>query len=346
MMSTLMERIEEEEAMENFYMINDRTIQVRTGVFGSVESYRCYSTGELEGIQLSDKNMVVTHIGELVPFYTETTRRKNKYSIEFYKDGMIKSVALEKQQEIYTPIGDFPAEFVTFYSTGELNRFFPLDGKISSFWTEEDEKALQIPLTFDLGFIRFKALISCVALWKDGSIRSITLFPGEVINIKTSVGDIAARNGFSLYQSGELESLEPAGPVLIPTPIGRLTIFDPDALGITADRNSLIFDKKGRVINLVTSENRIAVQTESGHLKMIEPKLVVNQLDGETMIRKGLTIRFDYSRDQVVINDGDEDCTFSLSNAGFTIERVENPYWTCSTSQCAGCSMASYCSKN
>ncbi|GAY75596.1 hypothetical protein NBRC111894_1150 [Sporolactobacillus inulinus] len=108
MMSTLMERIEEEEAMENFYMINDRTIQVRTGVFGSVESYRCYSTGELEGIQLSDKNMVVTHIGELVPFYTETTRRKNKYSIEFYKDGMIKSVALENNRRFTRRLAIFP----------------------------------------------------------------------------------------------------------------------------------------------------------------------------------------------------------------------------------------------
>ncbi|MCO7124867.1 hypothetical protein NIE88_03640 [Sporolactobacillus shoreicorticis] len=333
--------------MENFDLIDDQTIRVRTGgVFGSIESYRCYSTGELEGIQLSDKIMIVTQIGELVPFYTETARRKNKYSIEFYKDAAIKAVSLENQQEIYTPIGDFPAEFVTFYNTGELNRFFPLDGKISGFWTEDDERSLQTPLTFDLGFTKFKAFINCVALWKDGGIRSITLFPGEVINIKTALGEIAARNGFSLYPSGELESLEPAGPAIVHTPIGLMTIFDPDALGITADSNSLVFDKKGRVIKLITSENRIDVRNEEGYLEKIEPKLVVNQLDGETMVRKGIAICFNYERDQVVMNNGDGECCFSLSNSGFTIETVENPYWTCSPSQCAGCSMATFCFKS
>ncbi|MCI1857593.1 MAG: hypothetical protein LKI80_05460 [Sporolactobacillus sp.] len=332
--------------MQNFQQINDETVKVRSGVFGSVASYRCYPTGEIEGIRLSGKNMVLTHIGELVPFYTETTRRKDKYSVEFYKSGMIKSVALEKQQPIYTAIGEFPAELVTFFETGELKRFFPLDGKISGFWTEEDEKSLQIPLRFDLGFTSFKAMINCIAFWQDGSIRSMTLFPGEVINVKTPIGEMATRVGFSLYQTGELESIEPAAPVMIHTPIGLLAAFDPNATGITADSNSVVFDKKGQLIQLITSENRVDVQTEDGHLKVIEPKLVNSPLDDETVMREGMTVRFDHEHGLVHLINGDGNHPFSLSESGFSIGRVDNPYWSCSPSQCASCSLVSICFKD
>lgn len=329
--------------MQNFNLINDETIKLRSGVFGSLVSYRCYPTGELEGIKLSGKNMVLTHIGELVPFYTETERRKNKYSVEFYKNGMIKSVALEKQQPIYTAIGEFPSELVTFFDTGELKRFFPLDGKLSGFWTEEDEKSLHIPFQFDLGFTSFKVMINCVAFWKDGSIRSITLFPSETINVRTPVGEVETRVGFSIYQSGELESLEPASPVQVHTPIGLMTAFDPDASGVTADSNSLVFNKKGQLVQLVTSESRVDIQTEDGHLKVVEPKLMNNPLDDETVQREGMTVRFDYQKDVLHLKNSDGDHQFPLSKSGFTIEEVDNPYWSCSPSQCASCSLVSVC---
>ena len=86
--------------MENFMILGNNTIQLHSGVFAGVQAYSRYPTGELEGIRLSEKNMLVTHVGELVPTYTETTRRKNKYSVEFHKNGMVKAVALDEQQEI------------------------------------------------------------------------------------------------------------------------------------------------------------------------------------------------------------------------------------------------------
>jgi len=234
--------------MQNFNLLENNIIQLPSGVFAGVASYACYPSGELEGVKLSEKNMLVTHVGELVPCYEETNRRKNKYSVEFYKNGMVKAVALNEVQEIQTPIGEFPAELVTFYETGELKRFFPLDGQISGMWSEKDEKALAIPLSFDLPFTSFTAIISGVAFYQGGNIRSITLFPGETISIKTEFGDILTRNGFSLYESGKLESLEPAAPTLIKTPKGRVKAFDPDAVGVSADVNSLVFGEDGDVI--------------------------------------------------------------------------------------------------
>jgi antitoxin component YwqK of YwqJK toxin-antitoxin module len=236
--------------VKNFILLENKMIQLPSGVFAGVTHHACYPDGELEGIKLSEKNMLLTHAGELIPFYTETNRRKNKFSVEFYQNGMIKAIALNEVQEIQTPIGEFPAELVTFFETGELNRFFPLDGKIGGMWSEQEEKALTIPLSFDLPFTTFTAIISGIAFYKSGNIRSITLFPGETICLATKYGEIVTRNGFSLYESGKLESLEPAVPTLIKTPSGPLNAFDPDAVGINADVNSLVFDENGEILAL------------------------------------------------------------------------------------------------
>jgi hypothetical protein len=237
--------------MRNFNILENNMIQLPSGVFAGVDSYVCYPSGELEGVKLSEKNMLVTHVGELIPFYTETHRRKNKFSVEFHKNGMIKAVALNEIQEIETPIGEFPAELVIFYETGELKRFFPLDGKISGMWSEKEEKALTIPLTFEFPFTSFTALINGIAFYKSGEIRSITLYPGERIPISTEYGEIPTRNGFSLYESGKLESLEPAIPFLIQTPNGPHRAFNPNAIGVNADVNSLVFDEEGKIVGYV-----------------------------------------------------------------------------------------------
>ena len=323
--------------MQNFNLLDERTIQLPSGVFAGVESYACYPDGELEGIRLSEKNMLVTHAGELIPAYTETHRRKIKYSVEFYKDGMIKAVALDEQQEIQTPIGEFPAELVTFFETGELKRFFPLDGKISGLWTEEEEKALAIPFTFDLSFTKFTAIINGVGFYKSGDIRSITIFPGEAITIQTAYGEMIARNGFSLYETGELESLEPLNLVQLKTPIGAIAAFDPNAIGINADSNSLVFDVSGRVTSLVTVSARIAV-TEGERFKTFSPREVVNPLDDETMITEGLKISFDYNENTVTFEENAEKSTVSL-NEGFTVIPFNGNAFTCSPSDCASCSM-------
>jgi len=303
-----------------------------------VDSYSCYPSGELLGVKLSKKMLLLTSAGELIPAYTETHRRKNKYSVEFYQSGKIKKVALEEVQEAQTPLGEMPAELVMFYESGEVKRVFPLDGKISGMWSEQEEKALAIPLSFELPFTAFTAIIGGIAFYQSGDIRSITLFPGETVPISTKYGEIIARNGFSLYESGKLESLEPSAPFAVQTPIGAITAFDPNAIGINADINSLVFDEDGKIITLTTALNRVGAKTADGQLLLFAPREVINPLDDESLMTEGLTITFDYSADTIKFTEGEKKTTLSISQSAFTITVYSSSVLTCNPVDCAACS--------
>ena len=325
--------------MENFIILENKAIQLPSGIFAGVRNHSCYPSGELEGIRLSEKNMLVTHIGELVPVYTETTRRKNKFSVEFHKNGMVKAVALDEQQEIKTPIGEFPAELVTFYDTGELHRFFPLDGKISGFWSEEEEIKLTIPFSFDLGFAKFTSRLNGMAFYKSGTMRSITLYPDEIIDVGTPFGIAQARNGLSLYESGELESLEPNKPISVNTPIGIFAAYDPGAVGVNADANSLVFTSEGKIKSLITAYNRIAIQTEEGELKMFRPLETVHPLYDDATLVNGMKIMFDYEMNTAEITSGETTGLFAVDKCGFHIETTGSTPLSCSPAACASCSL-------
>jgi len=304
--------------MQNFNLLKSGMLQIPAGVLAGVESYSCYPGGELLGVKLSVKNMLATRAGELIPAYTETTRRKNKYSVEFYQNGAIKKIALEEARKVQTPLGELPAELVLFFESGEVKRVFPLDGKISGMWSEKEEKSLATPLSFELPFTAFTAIIGGIAFYKSGAIRSITLFPGEFVTITTKYGKITAKNGFSIYESGELESLEPYVPFLMQTPIGALNAFDPNVIGINADINSLAFDEDGRVIALSTVLNSVAAQAEDGRTLRFAPRQVVNPLDGESMLTESLKISFDYGAGTVKFTEGDKETVLPLSDYAFT----------------------------
>lgn len=317
-------------------MVLDRnTIQTPYGILGGVDSFTCHPKGELLGVKLSEKNMIVTQAGEMIPAYTENTRRKKKPSVEFDKQGMVISVVLEKQQEVLTPIGELPAELVKFYSTGELHRVFILDGQLSGFWTEEDERKLNISLTFDLGFTEFQGMINGICFYKSGDIKSITLFPGEKAKIKTPMGVVETKVGVSLYESGSLKSVEPADPVLLPTPIGRLTAYDTDQNGINADSNSLSFTESGEIKSLITCDHSIYVQTDDEEMKKYSPHVKVHPLYDELLAVSGIQIEFLKETGEVII-DHDK---YDLELCGFTIEPFVRPGLHCSPSDCANCSL-------
>lgn len=327
--------------MKNFTILENNHLQTPFGIFGGLTSYHCYPEGELEGISLSERNMLVTHAGELIPFYTETPRRKNKYAVEYHKNGMIKAVALEEQQEVITPIGELPAEMVMFYDTGELCRIFPLDGKISGFWSEEDERQLHFPLSFDLGFAAFSARIGCVAFYKNGEIRSITLFPGEVIPVHTEkYGEIPTRTGFSLYENGMLASLEPAVPLSVQTPIGKLTAYNPNANGITADSNSLALGEDGEVVSLQTVSECVVVTYPDGRTHWISPREIPHPLEEDTTLTEEMPIAFDYKTGTVTIG---REGPFSLAAHTFSIVPYKGyESGTCSPAKCASCSLCQH----
>ena len=281
--------------------------------------------------------MIVTEVGELVPAYTENGHRKNKPSVEFNRQGMIVSVALEEQQEVLTPIGELPAELVKFYGTGELHWVFVVDGQISGFWSEEEERERNIPLSFDLGFASFTALLNGLNFYRDGAIQSITLYPGETIQVETPLGEVETKVGLSLYESGALKSVEPAETILVITPIGQIAAFDTQQQGINADSNSLEFTEEGQIKALVTCDHAIYVQTGEGLMEKFTPKIVPHPLEDDSIFIQGLKIAFDYEADEVIL----EERHFSRKDCGFTLEPFVNPMQHCSPADCASCSLCS-----
>ncbi|KXL53135.1 hypothetical protein CLNEO_16780 [Anaerotignum neopropionicum] len=324
--------------MMNYLVVDDTHIQIAFGVLGDVTSYETYTSGELQGVKLGGKNMVMTHAGELVPAYSETERRKNKASVEFHKNGLVKGVLLEEQTEIETPIGTLPAEYVTFYPTGEIHRVFVADGKISGFWSEEDEGAYNIPLSFELDFAQFTAKTNGICFYQSGAIKSITLYPGECITLNTKSGSFQTRIGFSLYESGQLQSAEPAEAVIIHTQIGRFSANDPNAIGINADSNSLSFDEMGRINKFSTVSNRIAVQSEDSEFLLLKPEQKIHPLYDDMKITQAMVLYFDFENDTVTIVN-DEEHTFSMSACRFTVQSLQTDVLGCTPEDCASCSL-------
>lgn len=324
--------------MMNYLAIDNSHIQIEHGILGDVVSFQTYPSGEIESVKLGGKNMIVTHAGELVPAYTETARRKNKPSIEFYKSGTVKAVLLEEQAEVETPIGSIPAEHVTFYPTGEIHRVFITNGQISGFWSEEDEKNYNIPLSFEFDFTCFQAYLTSICFYKSGTIKSITLYPGESISIKTPAGQIETGIGFSLYEAGELESVEPKEPILIHTAIGQFTAFDSEAVGIHADSNSVHFNREGRLTAFSTAENKILVQTEKEEFIILKPTEKPHPLHDNETTRIAMKIAFNFETDTVTITT-DEERTFPLETTKFTVSKLESDHMGCTPADCASCSL-------
>jgi hypothetical protein len=100
-----------------------------------------------------------------------------------------------------------------------------------------------------------------------------------------------------------------------------------------------VFDKSGRVTALVTTSSRIAVQTEDGRLLIFTPREVVNPLDDETIITDGLAISFNYDAYSVTFGKNSESSTFSVDKNGFSVIPYDGSAYTCSPSDCAGCSL-------
>lgn len=322
-------------------MPNENIIQTPFGIFNGVTTTGYYPEGSVKEIRLAEKNMLITHAGELVPYYGEDSpRRKYKASVTFYQNGMVRAVSLEAQQEIQTPIGEFPAELVTFYDTGELKRAFPLDGKISGFWSEEDERGLNLPFHFEFDFSSFTAMLVGICFYKSGDIKSITLFPGELVDITTpNHGVIRVRNGFSLFESGLIHTIEPAAPTPVKTPIGTIIAYDTSANGINADFNSIRFDALGRLIGIVTSSNRIAVKRHDGTMCFFAPGEMPDPEDEDAKMLIPLKIDFNYENNTVAITDADfRENLFGLDDA-FLISKGSMS--SCSAKDCSNCSLCS-----
>ncbi len=242
------------------------------GLLKGIVSSTLYSDGSMKECIVEEYNELETPCGMLVPQYDHSEiRRKYTASVYFYKNGQIQSIALHNQTLVKTPSGSYHAELLTFYECGSIKRLFPLNGKVTGYWTEEDEYGLAAEYEFNFPFGSFIVKTIGIYFYEDGAIKSLTFWPGNTAAICFPLGVANVRNGISFYQDGSIKSLEPDKPYAVSTPIGRIFAYDAGAVGIHGDTNSLSIDKNGEIISLATSTDVVLVQGIDGRKKTYSP---------------------------------------------------------------------------
>lgn len=275
-----------------------------------------YNTGEIESFQVESLNRITINNLEYIPAYTlENTRKKEYPSIKLYRSGKIKSLNLEESKSICIPSGIFNVEKVVFYESGELKRLFHLNGKISGYWSEEDEYNLAEEYNFDFRFAKFKAKIISIQLFKSGKIKSITLWPKEKIKIMHNDILINIHTGFSVYETGELETCEPLFPVNVSTPIGNIEAYDKNSIGIHGENNSLKFNKDGSVKALTTSTNIIKIIGREGKEFIYSPEEIFLYVN--STVKDLITVKLQFNKEKIIVNGQDE---YNIHENKFIIE--------------------------
>lgn len=289
----------------------------KSGIKG-ITSFTKYDSGELKECRIEDYNIISTKYGDLVPQYGDPGfRKKQLKALSFYKSGKIRSISLEQQTCIHTSIGIFPAELITFYEDGSIESLFPLNGQISDSWSEEEEEALAQRFEFTFPFGSFNAKIIGLRFYQDGKVRSLILWPNEIITIDTPIGKMPVRIGFKLFEDGNIESIEPAEPVTVKTIIGSINVFDKNALCMDADKNSLRFDRKGKMIYLSTSDT-IIVRKSNGEREITSPKLKPGLMDDEF---EEVPLKLLFENDTVIINDSVKTAVYQIAECTFRTVR-------------------------
>lgn len=298
-------------------------------------SLTAYPNGEVQTCRLGEHNVVHTPYGDLVPrFSGPDERSKDLKSLSFYEGGAIRSISLEEQTEVATPIGPMPAELVTFHPDGSLDSVFPLNGQLGWSWTEDEERALAQPCTFRFSFGDITAKIIAVRFSAGGRMRSVTLWPGEVVSVSTPLGVFPARTGLSIHEDGRLESFEPAEPVSLPTPIGPVTAYDVNALEVDGEMNSVRFDPLGNLTHVTTSGDVIVHGADGRRLRVSSRTRLALAEDKPVK----LPIRLSFAEGQVTVDNGREAGTFDIAGSKFLALPDIDVTGLCASS-CDSCSL-------
>ena len=266
--------------------------------------WETYGNGNLREVMLNKPSPLQTPYGTLMPKYSfEKPRDKYRPVLAFYPSGMLKSIYLEKQIMINTPIGMIQAEMLTFYEDGSFHRVFPSYGQVGGYWSEKEEKDLVTPIDIQFAFGRIHNKMAC-CFYPDGKVKSLTLYTGERAEVMVNNQEIGIRIGIALYEDGKVKSVEPVLPVDVNTPIGIISAYDSEAVGIEGDLNSLVFDKKGHVLEVTTITSSVEVPGENGEVKVIKPERKTSPLDMETKVIVPIRIKFKKDKAEIWDSDG------------------------------------------
>lgn len=317
-------------------MKNGITIESKYGILHGLSSVEVYPEGKLKECSTEEKLVLETTYGKLIPQYkNEEVRRRNMKTLAFYPTGSLKRIALEEQAVVDTGIGPIKAELIHFYENGKIKRVFPLNGKITGYWTEDNEYELATNMKFELDIGTFEKKVINILFYESGKIKSITLWPKELVSIMTSMGKMGIRYGMGLYESGRLKSLEPAYPVMVESSIGNITAFDVNANGINGDINSLNFYEDGRIQSLLTSTDIIVLTNAEGKETIFKPSLCPSLLEEGVDI---LPLQIKFKDDYIWFGDKGgkwypiTEYRFTVKNNSF---QIVNKCGSCAS--CTGC---------
>ncbi|TLM87286.1 MAG: hypothetical protein FDZ75_07055 [Actinobacteria bacterium] len=312
-------------------------IKTRYGNLQGASYTEFYPDGTIKECVLNEKNELETPYGKLIPQYQDDgIRRKQTKSLSFHKNGSLKGISLQNRVEIKTSVGMLSAEYITFYENGSIRRIFPLDGRLSGYWAEEDEYKLATELELKFSFGNFKCKIIGIQFYDHGAVKSITFWPKDKVTVTSPVGAAPVRIGISLYPDGKIKSFEPARPLCVDTPIGKLTAYDRCALGIHGDSNSLSFSEQGKIEHLVTSAHKITVTDQDGAVKIYQPDSKPNMFNPE--IKEPVPVSIRFGRNTVMFNNSEEN-EFIVDECIFSIE----PFILTTINPCSSCTDCSAC---
>ncbi len=300
------------------------------GDLSGVEFRSLFSNGKMDGCLVTQSNTLTTPYGTLVPQYeAEDMGRRTCKPIYFYKDGSLKSIALQSQTILETPVGAVPAELVTFHKNGSIKRVFPLDGKLSGFWGWKNEFALASELTFKSPVGTLSAKVIGFQFYESGALKSITLWPGQTLTVQTPMGEITVRKGLAFYESGAIRSFEPLKKIDIQTPIGIITSYDNEPNGIHGDINSVQLSEDGSIEALSTVDHAVEVSSgKSGEL--FHPGVKNNVCGDERKVSVPMKVRFDKRR--VMFHDNPK-FSFEIEHCRFEVIKMDmttkEPLYSC-----------------
>ena len=298
------------------------TVRTRYGILNGVTVVERHRNGAPALIMVHMGNVLSTPYGDFMPQYCPwPDGRRHESPLALYDNGTIKSVVFQTATQLRTPEGVIGCESAVFNDDGTLKRIFPLYGKLTGYWGESKEYALAKPVSLYLEHGKVNAKIIGIAFYRSGALRSITLWPKEVIVLRTPVGNTPIRTGVSFYEDGQMRSFEPLRPLRINTPLGKMLAFDPSPVGICGDSNSLMFSESGRITALSTVSNRIAVTSALGEETTFAPGRKASLCSD--LVMETVPLRLEISSNYVSIMNK-EIYSFSLADHRFEVTELED----------------------
>jgi len=298
-------------------------IQTRYGLIPTAVPVERFPDGSVKTCQPCARAVLATPSGELVPqFSTDDARRKTVVPVVFYEDGSLRAVSLETRTAIATPAGPVLAEFATFHKNGAPHRVFPLNGRMTAYWGEEDEAALAEPIAVETPVGGITARMLCLRFAPDGRLLGLTLWPGESAVVETPCGLVTARIGLSFYPDGALRSIEPARPTPVNTSIGTILAFDPDAVGVSGDENSLMFAEDGTLAGVSTIQNSVTAKRADGSSEELRPEMRESLCGNSEREPVPMALRFFEDRLEIIRVPGEPPRVLPLAGTVFSAKRL------------------------